>query len=56
MRCTLCCLFSVLLLLHMLAATVSLLLPLRAGLVFVAQRVIVPVDHPNCENCSQILK
>ena len=56
MRFTSCCLFFVLLLFHMFAATVPLLLPHRAGLVFAAQRVIVPVDHPHCENYSQILK
>ena len=56
MRFTSCCLFSVLLLLHMLAATALLLLPHRAGLFFGTQRIIVPVDHPHCENYSQILK
>ena len=48
--------FSVLLMLRMFAATVRLLLPHRAGLVFAAQRVIVSVDLPHSENCSQILK
>ena len=56
MRFTSCCLFTVLLLLYMLAATTPLLLPHRAGLIFAAQRVIVCVDCPHCENISQILK
>ena len=56
MRFTSCCLFSVLLLLHVIAATVPLLMPHRAGLVFATQSVIVPVDRPHCENCSQVLK
>ena len=39
-------LFSVLLLLYMFAVTAPLLLPHTAGLVFAAQRVIVPADPP----------
>ena len=51
-----CCLFSVLLLFHLIAATVPLLLPHRAGLVFASHRVIVPVDYPLYENRLHILK